>query len=772
MKRTIRYIDRIIATLMALLLLLTCPVSIPVRAASESSADRDDITVLSITVNVNTETRMVFTELILSNNGEEDAELTFPLPEISAGIDGNALTVKTKDGQDVEADDGVVSLTVPAGGYAGLSYAYKTKKNLSYEGPIAFDLRQLTRQFNDRIGHIEWTVDMPLYELVLVKEIQPANYMVKDNRVSVVLDDFTVCRLLDRISLSRTTHAGLLEEAEESKADSTIAQFIIENYRKWYRNPSAYIDQLILFEDWDDTYGIDRDMTLLNMYLAEQYSPEEREELIREIQLYNSVGGYYEESMNHDKDTLTYLKTVTWKTITPNTMYLFDDWLWTLGQFREDVSPVNPYYSEYSPAFEAMLTPTAPEVYVILMTPQPALAGEKLGVVKDFEGFNRIEINPADEMTLLKVGPSKGYYLEDDTTRYAYVYLNSEDVDDPQAFRDYLSFIHAKAVVRSQIVMKDSEIFKDTNYPWDHLAYYAYAGTETYPYEQFSEDLLKAYVKSIQDLFGDEASEGFFDEEGDSYYLLSQCEEPLIDELSIPIFTLYWGYAFPVEEVTKPLLEEYRTEKQKNEFAIPRVSGSPLSDAMLVYPFETCSPDAEMCGIGMIRYLMEQPIPKQLLENREEEVRKAESETAERIAAAREELNLPASDVLIEDLQAGNNPTEAPTEAPTEVPTEEPTEAPTEEPTEATTEESVEATTEATTESTTEAATEPTTEAATEKETEPSTAAATEAGTQQASEESSGGNGLLIVLIIALTVVGLGGTTAAVIMLKKNKKNE
>ena len=168
MKRTIRYIDRIITTLMALLLLLTCPVPIPVRAASEISADRDDITVLSVTVNVNTETRMVYTELILSNNGEEEAELTFPLPEISAGIDGDALTVKTKDGQDVEVDEGVVTLNVPAGGNAGLSYAYKTKKNLSYERTIGFDLRQLSKQFNDRIGHIEWTVDMPMYELVLV----------------------------------------------------------------------------------------------------------------------------------------------------------------------------------------------------------------------------------------------------------------------------------------------------------------------------------------------------------------------------------------------------------------------------------------------------------------------------------------------------------------------------------------------------------------------------------------------------------------------------
>ncbi|MBR5349418.1 MAG: hypothetical protein IK125_09390, partial [Lachnospiraceae bacterium] len=256
-RRTGRF-TRCFAALLALLLLLTCPVPIPVRAASEISADCDDITVLSLTVNVNTETKMVTTELILSNTGTEDAEITFPLPEISAGIDGDALIVKTKDGQDVEADNGVVTLTVPAGGYAGLSYAYKPKKNLSYERTIGFDLRQLTRQFNDRIGHIEWTVDMPLYELILVKDVQPMNYTVKDNRVSVVLDNFTVSSLLNRISLTRTTHAGLLEEAEESKNDSTIAQFIIENYRKWFRDPSAFIDQLILFEDWDDTYGIDR----------------------------------------------------------------------------------------------------------------------------------------------------------------------------------------------------------------------------------------------------------------------------------------------------------------------------------------------------------------------------------------------------------------------------------------------------------------------------------------------------------------------------------
>ncbi|MBR5349217.1 MAG: hypothetical protein IK125_08295, partial [Lachnospiraceae bacterium] len=514
-------------------------------------------------------------------------------------------------------------------------------------------------------------------------------------------------------------------------------------------------------------------MTLLNMYLAEQYSPEEREELIREIQLYNSVGGYYEESMNHDKDTLTYLKTVTWKTITPNTMYLFDDWLWSLGQIREDVSPVEPYYLEYTPALEAMLTPTAPEVYVILMTAQPALAGEKLGVVQyadDF--FNRIRINPAEEMSLLKTGPSHRYYIEN-APFFVYVYLNEKDIDDLQAFRDYLSVINAKTVIRSQIVMKYSETFQDIDHPDDYHAYYAYAGTETYPYEEFSKDLLQAYMKSIQDLYGAESVENFIDEDGAVYYALRQCEEPLVDELPIPVFSLHWGYAFPVEEITEPLLEEYRKEKLENEYAIPKVSGNPLSDAMLVYPFETCLPDAEECGIGMIRYLMEQPIPKQLLETRDAELQKAETTIADQITAARADLNLPAAEDLLTTLRAGDQPTEAPTEAPTEVTTDPPTETPTVEPTEATTEAPTEVTTEVPAQASTEdivTSAAPTSATISEETT---SAAAPEETTRVVEDaQAPGGNGLLIVLIVALVVVGVGGATAAVVMLKKSKKNE
>ncbi len=330
MKNRISVSARFFAALMALLLLLTCPVPIPVRAASEISADRDDITVLSITVNVNTETRMAYTELILSNNGEEDAELTFPLPEISAGIDGNALTVKTKDGQDVKVDNGVVTLNVPAGGYAGLSYAYKTKKNLSYERTIGFDLRQLSKQFNDRIGHIEWTVDMPLYELVLVKDIQPVSYTVEDNRVSVVLDDLIVSRLLNRISLTRTTHLEIIngdhsenedEAIEVGEVDRTATRFIAKNYKNWYKDPDIGANAVFIEYGW-----IDYDLTFIKMYIEQTVPEEERESQFEKYRQWKTSGEQLEEDEIIQKYKGLYNTTSTW-----TSQILFEGLFWDVA---------------------------------------------------------------------------------------------------------------------------------------------------------------------------------------------------------------------------------------------------------------------------------------------------------------------------------------------------------------------------------------------------------------------------------------------------------
>lgn len=91
---------RLLAALLALLLVVLSLPVVPAQAApeaSETSADDDDISVLSVIVNTNSETNEVFTELVLQNKGGEDKQITFPLPEVYAGIDTKTLIVKTVD---------------------------------------------------------------------------------------------------------------------------------------------------------------------------------------------------------------------------------------------------------------------------------------------------------------------------------------------------------------------------------------------------------------------------------------------------------------------------------------------------------------------------------------------------------------------------------------------------------------------------------------------------------------------------------------------------
>ena len=85
MKKRSSMLIRVTAALMALLLVVSGLPVVPVQAAPEETAeDHDDISVLSVSVNVNTETGMAFTELILNNTGAEDKEIEVTLPEISA----------------------------------------------------------------------------------------------------------------------------------------------------------------------------------------------------------------------------------------------------------------------------------------------------------------------------------------------------------------------------------------------------------------------------------------------------------------------------------------------------------------------------------------------------------------------------------------------------------------------------------------------------------------------------------------------------------------
>ena len=100
MKKRSSMFIRVHAALMTLLLVLLSLPVVPAQAVpAQTIEDHDDISVLSVSVNVNTETGMAFTELILKNNGAEDKEIEVTLPEISAGIDFSTLTVKRPKGR-------------------------------------------------------------------------------------------------------------------------------------------------------------------------------------------------------------------------------------------------------------------------------------------------------------------------------------------------------------------------------------------------------------------------------------------------------------------------------------------------------------------------------------------------------------------------------------------------------------------------------------------------------------------------------------------------
>ncbi|MBR5349214.1 MAG: hypothetical protein IK125_08280, partial [Lachnospiraceae bacterium] len=643
---------RVIAALMALLLVLLSLPVVPVQAAPEETAeDHDDSSVLSVTVNVNTENEMAFTELILQNNGAEDKEITFALPAISAGIDPDTLTVKTNDGQEIEAPKGRVTLAIRAGGYAGVSYTYKTKKILAYESVIAFDLKQLSEQFNDRIGHLEWTVDMPMYELVLVNDIRPVNYTVTsistpeheklvqrclemhrlapypdDYRISILLDDFRVSRLLKNVYISRMTQTDLLNMIEdETDEDFDIYRLIYKKYRDMFH--MDYYDPQTLETIRDP-------MEVLQQLYWQEY-PEKKGETIPDLIYFYHGYTYFEFGISSKRGYAVQLMKTLWNKT-------FERFVW------DKVPGIK------APALDFT---TEPIVYAILPTSQPELNGmqlvreisdsdwvyarwdektQKYIHVKEPEYSDELEeyiseeegeyilvytdfLYPTDEMKFL------AEMRPDLSGSVRYTYIPFSDSDDPEILRDYLNAIHADAAVRMQIAVLgglsgqalllhgEEEKEYSQMFEWDSLftnivfrpGNLAYSGTQEYSFDSFMADLRDAGEKySVGKYYASKASK---------YYdpTLISCEEPLKNILSIPIFTQYIGYARPVEDWIE---EEERQINylMENELwsveAYEGVGGGPQSNALLVTLFGF--PDA---GTSLLEYLRESPNFQQML---------------------------------------------------------------------------------------------------------------------------------------------------------------
>lgn len=743
---------RLLAALLALLLVVLSLPVVPAQAAPEASgisADDDDISVLSVIVNTNTETNEVFTELILQNNGAEDKQITFPLPEVYAGVNVKTLTVKTANGEELVHDSGTVTLDIQAGGFAGVSYTYKTKKNLVYEHLIGFDLKQLSALFSDRIGHLEWTVDMPLYELVLVNDIQPVNYRVTRGRISVTLDDFPVSKLLDQVLLLRTTHADLLEEsledAEQAEAyrekfnnidrqmktlsgqiDALSAKidwdneepedvieaweklskeyyalveernlcsnwldihvtndFVIKNYRNWYRD-SKYVEEHLVYDPEAYYLGPNHLLTVLNMYF-EQYYPEDREDLIQEMLHRLHDSDYEWQITKFDKEQMEqFYQMGFWG---EHGSQLFEYLLFDMGlpQYTDYV-----YYITFlsCPAILALRGSHDPQVYAIVPS-APGLEGKDLYTYDLFGGEN-IFYSPDVERLIYDS------ILLDEAGRYRKICLLTSDLTDtdPTLVRDTLDALHVRAVIRYDLVWEGREIAQSLpqgggDVTGDYRGYFAYDGTDTYPHDSFSVDLMEALTDCV----------------------LLHNEEPFKDFVSIPFFTQYWGIA----------LEGTTTENMVNYKGYSR---------------------QQLLSDGKIDALLNHPIPKQMLAERDAKVKQAVEENDRLIAQAYAELNMPEVP-------------EAPTEAPTEVPTEAPTEVTTETTVPVSTEEKLDNTTQAVEESTLEVSTEEPARGRGEKET----------------KESSDKNVLVIVLIVVGAVVALAAALTAILVIQKKKKS-
>ena len=615
-----------------------------VKAAPDGSTaispDQDEISVLSVVVNVNTGTENIFTELILHNNSAEEKEVTFALPKISSGMDLDSLKLNTNNGRDLETDNGVVTLKIKAGGDAGVSYSYKSRTALSCERTILFDLKPLAAQFSDRIGHLEWLVDMPEYELVLVEAIHPMNYMVADNRISVKLDNFLVSDLLDRVYVSRTTHQELLtclEQYEEDKAliyeswavesgwtekeledakrelngEISIYRFLLQHYREWFRDP-AFKDTAQYYQEKYDDFIFEEDYQRSKDYKDQIHMPGSFYSFITPDRIYWGNLMYESDLLNNLYELINYLT-------------------------REEEG--HSYYSSYSPAMRAQLYPDTPAVYVELMDyPQEVLGKTILsyehgGVIHTTAipgglGYYDEFYNCYGTGNAVGITSDRGYIGEYDgygeNQRIRMVRLLGNRLTDPEVVQDYLNALKVKAVIRYEYFVTpfDEPFTPDVktglseeligNFEYSHY-WMGYCGNESYPYETFREDL--------RDLFS----------ENNGISLLRRTGS-VENVWNVPVITQYVGRFFSAQDLKNSLNDDPGKGKTIGaSFTVDSIEN--------VYIWEDCW---FYFDVNSLDPLLDRPTPTQLLNDRDEALQVDIEKNETLLRKAREELNLPS----------------------------------------------------------------------------------------------------------------------------------
>ena len=530
------------------------------------------------------------------------------------------------------------------------------------------------------------------YEIVLVNEIQPVNYTVEDNRIRVVLEDFTINRLLERVWLSRTTHYDLLQEAVESGA--LLHRLILENYRDWYQHPEIILDNIV-----KDDEGIDGRATLHNVLLASELTEVDRRYINSKNDfnsLYGMVYPWFNPVGGGNADRPVYDREKT----NMNILSLYEFLLWSL---QPDYSFASADYAYFdAPAFITQINREEPVIYAEIISDLPDLNGKEVYQAnevidnryapgpepeeEDYEDWDQfwgeyndwvLKSDEYDELysnlydttfdvyfsptNLNELWPEVesikevkkyewDYYRERDpkqkSERERVVVVYESSFSNSEELKSYLDTMHVKALVRSDIALCSDRGFtvESESYPmWYGFSRstYAYDGTEAYSFEMLKEDLAEIMSED---------------------YSLEEREEPLKTVLSIPVLTYYRGYLYPVEEYVKEI--ELRN-KQGEEHEILE---GPTENVWL-YEFNWYQVHRKL-----LDRLFERPVPKKIAEERKETLHRSAEEKRTMLAQVREELSLPTPEAegvtRIPGLVIPEGPTEEATETPTEAPSE------------------------------------------------------------------------------------------------------
>ena len=694
----------IFAALMAVLITVLGLWVSPVKAAPALSGDQDTISVLSFSVNVNTQTGLVESELILQNNVNEKAEVTFALPEISAGMDRSSLVVTGLNGKEIKANDGAVTLSFKAGGYAGLHYQYKAKKNLSYESTIAFDLKQLSNCFNDRIGHLEWSVDMQKYELVLVGEIHPINYTVADNRISVVLDHFLVTDLLNKCYVTRTTHTDLneklakmleynekrLEQETEDymisgiTRENNVYSFFVKNYRTWYRDPS-FAEKI---EYHTDRFEIDytQPATIYKLYLQQSYSESQVRIIMDEIKLCNKTEAFSGTQSEFDEEALkeflnefryfcNYLQDVEYFMISEEELALYKDiQLLLLYLFPMKKQTFSGYEPICSPAMDAELYPGEPVVYGVLLSAQPELSDKEIFVPETEAWIAKGEGQPDWDDPEYEKWFEENFYeyyitcvpiagaswvndlahYSDNTwhrkeqalaftyQKYRAVCILENDLADPEAVNDYLNALHTKAVFRSKYLVDGSEECSELDRTLgEETEHYRYY----FGYEGTENYSYRDFCLDLPAYSGDpNAESGPWSAQ--NIPVVIHTSEPYAAVLSVPIITQYTGRLISADAVRNKVKND-QASGIRCDIDLPATDPS---RALVTDDENWLKPIPFTADIEKIdSRLMAQPDPQKILQDRDDVLKQSTGENNLLLAQAREELMNAAEEPSVEE---------------------------------------------------------------------------------------------------------------------------